>query len=114
MLTSGDVVDVRLGPPAGHEAGFDHPAVVVTAQAVLDQGPVVVFVVPLTTTIRDYESEVVIDPDADNGLDAVSAAQAQHLRAASVERLGAARGNVGAEALAQIRDVVGDLLDLPV
>jgi mRNA-degrading endonuclease toxin of MazEF toxin-antitoxin module len=114
LLTSGDVIDVRLGEPEGHEAGRDHPAVVVTAQAVLDQGPSVVFVVPLTSTIRDYESEVAIEPDELNGLDAPSAVQVQHLRSASTGRLGAARGNVGAEVLTQVRDALADLLDLPV
>ena len=52
MLTSGDVVDLDLGTPAGREAGFRHPAVVVTAQRVLDAEPSVVQVVPLTTTVR--------------------------------------------------------------
>ena len=36
MLTSGDVVDLDLGTPVGREAGFRHPAVVVTAQRILD------------------------------------------------------------------------------
>jgi mRNA-degrading endonuclease toxin of MazEF toxin-antitoxin module len=36
MPTSGDVVDVDLGAPAGSEAGFRHPAVVVTAQRILN------------------------------------------------------------------------------
>ena len=34
MLTSGDVIDLDLGSPAGSEAGFKHPAIVVTAQQV--------------------------------------------------------------------------------
>ncbi len=33
MPTSGDVVDLDLGAPEGREAGFRHPAVVVTAAA---------------------------------------------------------------------------------
>lgn len=113
MLTSGDIVDVRLGEPAGHEAGRDHPAVVVSAQAILDHAPSVVFVVPLTSTIRDYESEVTVEPDGLNGLDEPSAAQVQHLRSASVERFGAVRGNVGPAVLTQVRDVLADLVDLP-
>ncbi len=36
MLTSGDVVDLDLGAPAGRDAGFQHPAVVVTAQRILE------------------------------------------------------------------------------
>ena len=61
MLNSGDVVYVELGMPAGREAGFRHPTVVVTAQTILDAAPTVVHVVPLTTTLRGFSTEVLID-----------------------------------------------------
>ncbi|MGH9186740.1 MAG: type II toxin-antitoxin system PemK/MazF family toxin [Acidimicrobiales bacterium] len=81
MPSSGDVVDLDLGVPAGREAGFGHPAVLVTAQRILDAAPSVVQVVPLTTTIRRFHSEIVIEPDSANRLHDVSVAQCQHLRA---------------------------------
>src|SRR3546814_1507531 len=83
MPTSGDVVDLELVTPEGREAGFRHPAVLVTAQRILDADPSVIHIVPLTTTLRGFHSEVVIHPDADNGLDTPSAAQCQPLRAVS-------------------------------
>lgn len=113
MPTSGDVVELDLGRPQGREAGFLHPAVIVTAQRILDATPTVVHVVPLTRTIRGFHSEIVIDPDADNGLDVASAAQCQHLRAISPERIVATRGNIGALHLAQIRDTIAVIIDLP-
>jgi len=45
MPTSGDVVDLDLVVPEGREAGFVHPAVLMTAQRVLDANPSVVHVV---------------------------------------------------------------------
>ena len=113
MLTSGDVVDLDLGVPAGREAGFRHPAVVVTAQRVLDAGPSVVQVVPLTSTVRGFASEVEIDVDPANGLEHRSAAQCQHIRALAAGRVEATRGNVGSAALTQIREVLGLILDVP-
>jgi mRNA interferase MazF len=113
MLTSGDVVNLDLGMPEGREAGFRHPAVVVTAQRVLDASPSVVHVVPLTTTIRRFSSEVTVEPDQQNGLPQVSAAQCQHVRAVSPDRVQSGRGNVGAVALAQIRETIAVILDLP-
>ncbi|MBK9180728.1 MAG: type II toxin-antitoxin system PemK/MazF family toxin [Acidimicrobiales bacterium] len=113
MLTSGDVVDVELGLPEGREAGFGHPAVVVTAQRILDAGPSVVQVVPLTSTVRGFSSEVEIEPGPASGLEVAAAAQCQHLRAVSSRRLGAIRGNVGPEVLARVREVLGLLLDVP-
>jgi mRNA interferase MazF len=113
MPTSGDVVDLELGVPEGREAGFRHPAVLVTAQRILDASPSVVHVVPLTTTIRRFHSEIVIEPDDSNGLHDVSAAQCQHLRAISPRRILQTRGNVGAAVLAQLRDALAVILDFP-
>lgn len=98
--------------PRGSEAGLTRPAVVVTAQRTLASDPTVVQVVPLTTTLRGYESEVAITPDTSNGLDVESAAQCQHIRAVATERVREHRGNVGPLVLAQIRDTLAVLLDL--
>lgn len=113
MPNSGDVVDLELGAPEGREAGFRHPAVLVTAQRILDGSPSVVHVVPLTSTIRSFHSEVVIDPDELNGLAVASAAQCQHLRAVSPRRVLGVRGNVGGPVLMQLRETIALILDLP-
>jgi mRNA interferase MazF len=113
MLTSGDVVDLDLGNPEGREAGFRHPAIVVTAQRILDEQPSVVQMVPLTSTIRPFSSEVLIEVDQQNGLDEPSAAQCQHIRGVSTTRVLRSRGNVGDVALAQIRETLAVIIDLP-
>ncbi|MGE0793900.1 MAG: type II toxin-antitoxin system PemK/MazF family toxin [Microbacteriaceae bacterium] len=113
MPTSGDVLDLEFGAPEGRETGFRRPAIVVTAQRILDAGPSVVHVVPLTSTIRSFHSEVVVEPDGRNGLDVVSAAQCQHLRAVSPRRMLGVRGNVGPGVLVQLRETIAVLLDLP-
>jgi mRNA interferase MazF len=112
MLTSGDIVDLDLGLPAGREAGFRHPGVVVTAQRILDAQPSVIQVVPLTSTVRRFASEVTIQPDEHNGLRRPSAAQCQHVRSVSTGRVEEIRGNVGPTALSQIRDTIGLILDI--
>lgn len=114
MLTSGDVVDLDFGVPAGREAGFSHPAVVVTAQRVLDADATVVQVVPLTSSLRGFASEVDIEADAANGLERASAAPCQHTRAVATGRIERTRGNVGATSLLQIRELLGLVLDVPV
>ena len=112
MLTSGDVVDLDLGQPAGREAGYRHPAVVVTAQRLLDADPAVVQVVPVTSTLRGFSSEVEIDADTLNGLERTSAVQCQHVRAVAATRIESRRGNVGPAPLAQIREVLGLIFDV--
>ncbi len=113
MLRSGDVVDLELGTPRGAEAAFLRPAVVVTAQRVLDLIPTVVHVVPLTSTIRSYQSEVVVEPDPTTGLGVVSAGQCQHLRAVSPRCIAGVGGNVGPSVLAQLRETTATILELP-
>jgi mRNA interferase MazF len=113
MLTSGDAVDLDLGRPAGREAAYSHPALVVTAQRILDAGPNVIQVVPLTSSIRTFGSEVVVEADSTNGLNRDSSAQCQHVRAVSIGRVEQVRGNVGSVVLTQIREVIGLILDIP-
>jgi mRNA interferase MazF len=113
MPNSGDVVEIEFGAPEGREAGLRRPAVVVTAQRILDAAPSIIQVVPLTSTIRSFYSEVVIEPDPANGLSVASAAQCQHLRAVSPSRVVEIRGNVGVTVLAQVRETIVVILDLP-
>lgn len=112
MLTSGDVVDLDLGPPRGREAGFRRPAVVVTADAVLEGQPSVIHVVPSTTTLRGFSHSVLVEPDDANGFDQPSSIECMHIRSIARDRVEHVRGNVGPAVLAQVRSVVGVLLDL--
>jgi mRNA interferase MazF len=112
MLTSGDVLEIDLGMPAGREARFRHPVVVVTAQEILDAAANVIQVVPLTSTIRPFGSEVEIHADEHNGLEGDSAAQCQYVRSVSADRVESVRGNVGGATLFEIRQVLGLILDI--
>ena len=85
----------------------------ITAQAILDSAPSVVHIVPLTSTLRGFATEVVVEATRLTGLDHVSAAQCQHVRAVSPARLGEPMGNIGAAALAQLREILAVIFDLP-
>jgi mRNA interferase MazF len=113
MQNSGDVVFLDLGQPEGREAGYLHPAVVITAQRILDAAPTVIQVVPLTSTLRSFHTEIVIESDESNGLEQTSAGQCQHVRAVSPARVVRTYGNVGAVVLAQIRETIAVIIDLP-
>ena len=113
MQSSGYIVNLDLGRPEGREAGYLHPAVIVTAQRILDAVPTVIQVVPLTSTLRGFHTEVVIEPDPVNGLDRSSAAQCQHVRAVAPARVVRTLGNVGPLALSQIRATIAVIIDLP-
>lgn len=112
MLTPGDVVDLDVGMPAGSEAGLRRPAIVVTAARILRGGPNVIQIVPLTRTIRSSSTEVTIDPDGDNRLEARSSAQCQHVRSVATTRVRERTGTVGPVVLNEVRETLALLLDL--
>ena len=112
MLTPGDVVALDLGVPSGSEAGLRRPAIVVTAQRILRGGPNVVQVVPLTRTLRQSSTEVIIDPDEANRLGEPCSAQCQHVRSVATSRIHERSGNVGPVVLGEVRETLALLLDL--
>ena len=110
-MRAGDVVRIDFGVPAGSEPGFVRPAVIVTADAVLQAKPRTVHVVPVTSNVaRDLPTDTAV---VAAGLTLASVAQCHRCIVASTERLlGDGLGSLGASALAQIRVVFGDLLDI--
>ncbi len=112
MLNSGDIVELDLGVPSGSEAGFPRPAVVVSAQTILNHNPSVVQVVPLTRTIRSVASEISINATELTGLVAPSAAQCHQIRAVATSRINATLGNIGPTDLYRIREILALLLDI--
>ena len=78
----------------------------------LDQAPTVVQVVPVTSTLRGFRSEVTLDPDAVAWIGGRTA-QCQQVRAVSTGRIATVIGNVGPVDLLRIRETLALLLDLP-
>lgn len=112
-MKAGDIYRVDFGDPAGSEPGFVRPALLVTADNVLQRRPRTVHVVPITSNVvRALPTEVLLE----NGdLPRQSAAQAHLCTVISTSRMveDIPEGNVGPIVLAQIRSVLGDLLDIP-
>lgn len=112
-MNFGDVVTVDFGTPLGSEAGFVRPGIVVTADGFLRFRPSTVFVVPVTSTRRTFPSHVEIEPDQTNGLEMVSYALVEQLRAVAVERCAASIGNAGPAATHQILDILAMITGMP-
>lgn len=100
------------GTRLARRRGFRRPSVVVVADAFLRYRPSAVYVVPLTPTPRRFPSHVVVESDADNGLDHASWALVEQLRAVVVERCGSPRGNIGPLVGEQLREVVALIMGL--
>jgi mRNA interferase MazF len=111
-MRAGDVLIVDFGAPIGSQPGLRRPAIVLTADAVLDYQPNTIHVVPVTSNVeRSWDSDVRVEAA---GLDGPSVAQCHLLGVISVERVADRDGgNVGPATLFALREMVADLLDIP-
>ena len=115
-MRRGEVHLVDFDPVQGSEANSADQAVVVSndrANAVAERlGRGVVTVVPVTSnTARVFPFQVLLAAE-DTGLHLDSKAQAEQVRAVSVERLGPALGRLPFEALDALDDALRLHLDL--
>ncbi|MEZ5142534.1 MAG: type II toxin-antitoxin system PemK/MazF family toxin [Acidimicrobiales bacterium] len=97
-MRRGDIVWVDLDPARSAEANKRRPAVVVSndgANRVAEQlGRGVITVVPVTTnTTRVYPFQILLPSDR-CGLHQTSKAQAEQIRAVSIDRVGTVAGRV--------------------
>ncbi len=111
MIWRGEVYDVDLGQPIGHEPAFRRPAVVVSVD-LLNNGPGgLVVVVPVTTAAYGLRSHVEVEPGR-SGLGHTSYARCDQLRVISTDRLSTRRGMVAPEQLRAIDQALRFVLDL--
>ena len=110
LIWRGEVYDVDLGQPVGHEPGFTRPAVVVSVD-VLNNGPGgLIMVVPLTATAYGLRSHVEVEPGV--GLDHTSYARCDQLRVISTARLVSRRGMLGPDQQRSIDQALRVVLDV--
>ena len=111
VIWRGDVHDVDLGQPVGHEPAFRRPAVVVSVD-ILNNGPGgLITVVPITSAAYGLRSHVEIEPGT-TGLAHISHARCDQLRTISTTRLVTRRGMVGPAELSEIDRALRFVLDL--
>lgn len=109
-MRRGDIHLIDLEPVRGSEANKRRPAVIVSNdrsnEVVVRLGRGLVTVVPLTSNVDRVYSFQVRLPATRTGLDRDSKAQAEQIRAVSVERVGARIGLVPYALLAELDDAL--------
>jgi mRNA interferase MazF len=111
LIWRGQVYDVDLGQPIGHEPAFVRPAVVVSVDAMNDGAGGLVAVVPISSTAYGLRSHIEIEPGL-SGLDHASYARCDQLRVISTKRFVAHRGLVPSAAMQEIEQALRFLLGL--
>lgn len=111
MIWRGEVYNIDLGPPVGHEPASVRPVVVVSTD-VMNNGPGgLLVVVPVTSTAYGLRSHIEVEP-GNSGLDHTSYARCDQLRFVSVERLGSKRGTLAAVQMQAVDSALRFVLDL--
>lgn len=112
-IRRGEIWRVNLGSdPADPEQAFTRPAIVVSDDRLHDPRLRMCIVVPGTSSIRRVSLHLVVEPDADNGLDSLTAFQAEQVRALSSGRLQERLGTAGALVTAQLDELLRTVLNL--
>ena len=111
MIWRGEVYNVDLGQPIGHEPGSPRPAVVVSAEIFNNGAGGLVVVVPLTSAAYGLRSRIEVEPGG-SGLAHTSYARCDQLRVVSTERLASRLGMIGPDSLRFIEQALRFVLDL--
>lgn len=111
MIWRGEVYDVDLGQPVGHEPAFRRPAVVVSVDTLNNSPGKLVVVVPVTSRAYGLRSHVEVEPGR-SGLEHTSYARCDQLRVVSTDRLCFRRGIVAPDYLRAIDQALRFVLDL--
>jgi mRNA interferase MazF len=98
-----------LNPVRGSEQQGFRPVVIVSGN-MLNQYLPVVIVCPLTSKIKNYKGNIIIEPDEKNGLTELSEIMIFHIRSISKERLVRKIGEISGGELAVLKQGLDDIL----
>ena len=111
MTWRGEIYDVDLGQPVGHEPAFRRPAVVVSVDIVNNSPGQLVMIVPITSADYGLRSHVEVEPGS-SGLGHTSYARCDQLRVISTARLSSRRGRIAPGQLNAVDQALRFVLDL--
>jgi mRNA interferase MazF len=111
LIWRGEIYDVDLGHPIGHEPAFTRPAIVVSADVLNNSAGNLVVIVPVGSTSYGLRSHVQIEP-GDSGPHHPSYARSDQIRVISTERIVARRGGATLNEVLAIDQALRFILDL--
>lgn len=108
-IRQGEIWQADLNPVKGSEQAASRPVVVLSGN-LLNRHLNVVIVVPLTTKIKRYKGNPVIEPSVANGLKQESEMLVFHVRSVSKNRLVKRTGTISSTQLAEAHKTLSDIL----
>ena len=108
-MKQGEIWNLYLDPVSGSEQGGRRPAVIISGN-LLNQYLDVVIICPLTSKIKNYKGNLILEPNKENGLVEKSEVLTFHIRSVSKSRLSQKLGKVSAGDVDFIKATLGDIL----
>ncbi len=108
-IRQGEIWQADLNPVKGSEQAGLRPVVVLSGN-LLNKHLSVVIVAPLTTKIKHYKGNPVIQPSEANGLKQVSEMLVFHVRSVSKDRLVKKLGQVAPDQVSEAHKTLSDIL----
>ncbi len=100
-MKKGEIWDSFFDPILGSEQSGRRPAVIISGNLVNDNVRTVI-VCPLTSKLKEYKGNLILDPNDRNGLDKRSEVMTIHVRSLSKERLKRKIGEINDSEMAVI------------
>ena len=108
-MRQGEIWFANLNPTKGSEQSGFRPLVIISGN-MLNEHLKVVITCPLTTKIKNYKGNVVLEPNDHNKLTQPSEILTFHIRSVSKERLVRKIGSINSDELAIIKQGLDDIL----
>lgn len=108
-MKQGDIYELYLNPIKGSEQGGRRPCVIISGN-LLNQNLKVVIVCPMTSKIKSYKGNLILEPDSHNGLKQKSEVLTFHIRSVSKERLKQRLGKIPLKKVEEIKETLSDIL----
>lgn len=109
-MKQGEIWQANLNPTTGSEQAGFRPVVILSGN-LLNQHLNVVIVAPLTTKVKGYKGNPILDPNMINGIKIKSEMLVFHIRSISKTRLSKKLGTVTESELAMAVKTLNDILN---
>ncbi|MGB0176313.1 MAG: type II toxin-antitoxin system PemK/MazF family toxin [Owenweeksia sp.] len=108
-MQQGEIWEMYFDPVKGREQSGRRPAVIISGD-LLNKYLDIVIVCPLTTSVKNYKGNVVLEPNHNNGLQQASEILTFHIRSVSKGRLKKKIGTITPQQLTDLKIGLEDIL----
>jgi mRNA interferase MazF len=110
-MKKAEIWKAALNDTKGSEQKGFRPVLIVSGNLLNTYAPII-WVCPLTTKLKHYKGDLILSPNAENGLSQKSEVLAMHLRSISKTRLIEKMGQIPVKDLAELRKGIQEVLEM--